>query len=352
MRASIAQVLLDSGTAALVFLFVSMVLSLRWATAAGLSYAVFPAAIYYSTNILSESLFTFLLVGGVVAVAIGFRRDRLLLTALGGALLAFATLTRPIALPLPFLFAGVSLLYRGLSRRWLHYAMLILCLALVVAPWAIRCTRASRQLVLVQGIGPALFYVGTRSDWNQQDSGIWLRFSRTVDYGRRLAEARNAEEIANADRLGFPLGMQNIKSNPRGYLVSRVKSYPYLFMNSFDTFTGINKSFGTLWSEGDVLRLASKLLLMFVFAIAPFILAWIGLIPVRRNLAAMMGALVWLYVLAANLPMWVEYRFWVPAVPFMLAGATMGAHYLWARLRGKGSFDPQPAMMQVPDSRE
>jgi hypothetical protein len=333
------QLLLDSGVAVMVLLVASASLSLRWATGAGIAYAVFPGAIYFSTNVLSEPLFTFFLVGGVLAAVNGLRSGRGKLTAVGGILLGLATLCRPVALPLPVLLVGVCLLQRGSPQRWAHYFLLIGCAALVILPWSVRSTVVSNHVVLVQGIAPALFYAATRTDWDQQDQeSLWLRFGRESEYGRRLGAARTAAEIAEADRLGLHLAIENVRSNPRAYFVSRVKSFPYLFITSFDTFTRINSSFRTLWLQGDFAKLAVKVVLMLLFAVAPFVLALIGLVPSRRDLSAMLVATVWLYTLAANLPMWVEYRFWVPVVPFMLVSAAIGACQLsaWLTARKNG----------------
>jgi hypothetical protein len=51
----------------------------------------------------------------------------------------------------------------------------------------------------------------------------------------------------------------------------------------------------------------------------------------RRHVAT-----VWLYILVANLPLWVEYRFWIPAVPFVFISAAQGAHFLARKFQGSG----------------
>jgi hypothetical protein len=336
VAAAVLQVLLDAGVAVMVLLLAlrSSVLRWRWSIAAGFAYAIFPGAIYASTTVLTEPLFTSLLVGGVLAAVVGFSKDRLRLTALAGVLLALAALCRPIALPIPVIFAGIYLLRKTSRRRWLHGAVLLGCTAAIMAPWAIRTTRVAEQLVVVNGASAVPFYVATRTDWDQKDQAtLWTRFVNEDEYGRRLAAAKTPKEVAEADRVGGRMGLENIRANPRRYLSSRLRTLPYLVVTSFDNFTGINGSFRTLWQQGSVLKLALKLALLFLFSLVPFVLAWLGLIPGRRNLAALLVSVVWLYMLAANLPMWVEYRFWVPAIPFLLVTAAHGAQFLKISVR-------------------
>src|SRR5688572_27515863 len=238
------QAILDAGVAVLILLLTSAALNLRWAFVAGLAYAFHPGAIYISTTILSEPLFTALSLIGVSLAFYGLLRNRLALTALGGFAFGMATLCRPIALPLPFLLVGVSLLVaKHLPRRWLHAALLIACLAILITPWLIRCASVSGHFVFIQGFTPTTFYVATRTDWDQKDQErLWSRFASEDLYGRRLHAARTPAEVVEADRFGLSVALQNVRANPTGYLASRVRNVPYLCLTSFDMFTGVNKS--------------------------------------------------------------------------------------------------------------
>jgi 4-amino-4-deoxy-L-arabinose transferase-like glycosyltransferase len=333
-RAAAAQTVIDAAVAVLALLLAHAALSLRWAAAAGVAYAIHPGAIYFSTNILSEPLFTALNVAGALLLLYGLSRDRPALSALGGVAFGLATLCRPISLPLPLLLVGVSLFVAPrLPRRWLHAALLVACAALVMAPWLARCARVSGQFVLVQGYTQVIFYVATRPDWDQKDEErLWPRFAQEDPYGKRLMAARTPREVLEADRFGRQSGWQNIRARPRAYLASRARNFPHLFITSFDMFTGLNRSFGQLLRERDAPRLALKLSLLLAFSLAPLLLGVVGLAGGRRNLSAAFCAVVWVYTLLAHLPMWVEYRYWLPAVPFLLVGAAVGARLVAARL--------------------
>ncbi len=156
--------------------------------AAGLV-AVDPAQVFAGSHLLSETLFTALLLAGVLAAARaaarwGTGRGGVPWGALAGALLALASLTRAVALLLPFvLLAGAALLgapgdapgdgegpdaagrlrsmRRGRGRPGLLAAgAALLCFALVLAPWAARNARVNGKLVPVATQGGVTFYAG------------------------------------------------------------------------------------------------------------------------------------------------------------------------------------------------
>ena len=337
-----AQIVMDAIVAVFVFLLVlTAIPSLRWAVATGVVYALYPGVIYLTPTILSESLFIFLSVAGVLAVVIAFQNDSFKWIALGGILLGLAIQCRSIALPLPFLFSAflilappVSAVSKLLSRRLVHSLLLIGCSALVVAPWAIRSTRLSESLVIVQGAGSALFYVGTRADWNQQDAeSAWRKFATEDSLGRRLTMAKEPKELADADRLASELAFQNVRANPLGYLILRLRSFPYLFLTSFDSFTGVHKSFGTAYREGAWFILLLKATLLTGLSLTPTVLGLIGWLASWRAPATALAAVVWTYTAVVNFPIWIEYRYWVPAIPFLLVSATAGLHLLVTKAR-------------------
>ncbi len=340
-KAAVAtQVILDAGVAVLVLLLANMALNLRWAATAGLAYAIHPGAIYFSTALLSETLFTALSATGLFLVLKGLFRDRLALTGLAGATFGLATLCRPIALPFAFIIAGISVLILRIPRRWLHSLVLIGFTTLIVLPWTIRCTRVAEHLVLVQGASSTLFYVATRTDWNQKDQqSLWARYSTEDPYGRRLVTAKTPREMAEADQFGLQLALQNIRSNPKAYVLSRARNFPFLFVTSFDMFTGLNKSFGAAYQEKDWLTLIIKGCLLLVFSLAPLLLGLVGLLGNWRNPAVALPAVVWVYTGLAYLPMWIEYRYWVSAIPFLLVSAAVGAHILFAKFRRMKAID-------------
>jgi hypothetical protein len=52
--------------------------------------------------------------------------------------------------------------------------------------------------------------------------------------------------------------------------------------------------------------------------------ALLGLPASRQTLAASIAAAIWLVTLAFHVPVWIEYRYWRPALPFHLVTAALG----------------------------
>jgi 4-amino-4-deoxy-L-arabinose transferase-like glycosyltransferase len=334
---SFAQILLDAGVAVAVYFLARRVVSARWAAAAGLAYALHPGLAMAAGGIQTEPLFIVLFVGAALALLHGLERGRLGWTALAGVLLGVGILCRSIGMMFPLVLALVAL--RAGGRR--HAALLLALPALVVIPWSVRCTRAAGSLVLVQSASAINWYVPTRWDWNQSDPGdVWGNF--TVDhYGSRVLKARTAPELVAADREMREQAGRNLRAAPGKYLRSRAVTLPHLVLTNFAAITGIYAGYGELVARRDLLHLAIKVGMVFWFCVLPFALALVGLRRVRQNVASLLCAAVWLSTLAVHLPMWIEYRFFLPALPFALVTAAAGAQWISASRAERGEVHPR-----------
>lgn len=334
------QSVLDAATAVVLLLLARTAVARRWALAVALTYALHPGMLRPARAVISETLFTALLVCAVWTLSRGVRSDRLRATALSGVVFGAAILCRPIALLLPFTLSCVVILLRPSRRAFAHGLVLVGAAALVVTPWSLRSSRAAGRFVAVQDstVVAALFYTASRWDWDQRDeTRLWPQY---VEEQRRLVAAAEADGEAGAnggrkevraDKILFREGVRNIREHPGEYLASRARSLPHLVVTSFDAFTGINRSYETLLAERDGRRLAAKLLLSTTFSLLPLLLGIAGLPSSREGGAAALCAGVWLYVLVMYSPLWVEARYWVPATPFLLVSAARGASRLWRR---------------------
>lgn len=129
---------------------------------AGLLVALNGPLIVYEQYVMSETLFTFLLAGSALALVLGLQRTSWRLYAVGGLLLALATLTRAAAellLPVVPLVALVWHRQLKLAAR-LSGAMLagflVLALPVMLATWVQTGSFGA------SGLGEALFWRGTR----------------------------------------------------------------------------------------------------------------------------------------------------------------------------------------------
>lgn len=338
-----AQAIIDSATAVILLLMLRACVSLKGAVLASLAYVLHPGAVVSVHTVLTETLFTFLLVLSIYTLSHGFEKDQKWKTALSGFILGLSILCRPIALMLPVVLLLPMLMFPPRRRAVTHWALLVAIAFLFVTPWSIRSSLVAGRLVTVQdsGVLATLFYVTTRLDWDQKDQAkLWPAVS---EESKRMMSATetNQESGSNSspdriDRMLIREGIKNIRANPGKYLASRARNFPYLVITSYDSATGINQSFGTALAQRDFLGLGIKVFLLILFSLIPLVLGFFGLAVARRNLVAALGATVWLYVLIFYIPLWVEPRYWTPCVPFLLLSSALGASGLWHRFH-KGS---------------
>ena len=144
-RVTLAQACLGVVSTLLGFLIALRLMTLGWAFAAGLLIAIQPHLALASTYLLTESLFTALMLAAVLTSLTAIRDGmRLRWFAVSGLLLAMACLVRPQLqlIPLLALVFGVSLKQ---LRPWLPGIVLgVGCFLAVIGPWYIRNTTLQR----------------------------------------------------------------------------------------------------------------------------------------------------------------------------------------------------------------
>lgn len=146
---ALAQIVLDLGTVLLVAALALRFLPRREALLAGWLYALSLAAASAANLVLSEVLFTLMLVGAAALAAAAARpRGKTCVSpwlwAAAGALLGLAALVRAVALPLMAPLAALALWRGGVERRarLLACAACLTAFAVPTAGWAARNRRA------------------------------------------------------------------------------------------------------------------------------------------------------------------------------------------------------------------
>jgi hypothetical protein len=167
----------------------------RAASLAALLVALSPNLVFLSTKLVTETLFTLLLVATALLVNRYRLSGRCLELAAAGVCSGLLILTRPIATYFPILLAGYVLFLKlraGNGRSAvIHSALVLACASAVVSPWVIRNGRLTGRYV-----------VSTVSDHN-----IYLytgALTLAADKGLPLAEARDSM-MAQARRDYGPL---------------------------------------------------------------------------------------------------------------------------------------------------
>jgi 4-amino-4-deoxy-L-arabinose transferase-like glycosyltransferase len=161
------QALLTTGTTLLAAML-AWLLAGPWAgVVAGAIVATYPPLIGATGDQLSEPLGAFLLLAAFVALAYAMRRRAGPWGyAAAGALFGLTILTRTDLLPLPFLIAGLGVVFvawraRAWRRALLTWGALAVATLLVLAPWTLYASSQEGRFVPVTKGSAAALFVGT-----------------------------------------------------------------------------------------------------------------------------------------------------------------------------------------------
>lgn len=213
----LVQSILSSLTCWLVYLIAKSIFKRTAALSAAAITALYPGLIYYSTQLLSESLFIVLLYS---AVALFYRsRNRMGKWILIGTLLGLASLCRPIALPLTLLllpFFAINLAHG--VRRWL---VVFLFTILIILPWTWRNYRIHHQPVLITTYGGANLWLG-----NYPGSNGYIGTPEGIQSLLRRKGIPEPEK----DSLCYRKALSYISSHPGDFMKLSIKRF-LLFWN-------------------------------------------------------------------------------------------------------------------------
>jgi 4-amino-4-deoxy-L-arabinose transferase-like glycosyltransferase len=151
----VLQIMLSLATAFLVYTLGSRVYGPAVGAWAAAVCWLYPSLIFFNFLILTETLFTFLLVAFALLAVLLVQTPRAVFALACGIALGLGALTRSILWPLPVILCPLlAVLIRApLARRLTLPCLVLAGYALVVAPWAIRNTRLQGVVTIVDTMG-------------------------------------------------------------------------------------------------------------------------------------------------------------------------------------------------------
>ena len=303
---ALAQVVLGSLVALLVYLVALRALGLPVAIVAGLGMALAPESAVYVISALTETLYTFLLIG---FLWLWGKQQGLL----AGLVLGAAVLTRSNAIVLVPLIGLMGLVWR--FNRTIHLKI-VLGAVLVIAPWVARnyATQHEFTPIATYGWGSVLFYSTVDVPyWSGNPFTVWLADKESDAIFAEAKTLKTAEpRLRNA-------AFERIAKDPIGYLRNRVTEYPRNFIDHGASFMPIIPLPDKIVK---IVFLAASVIFV-MLSICGFYLArkewqrtyFIALVPVVFAGMQFIGA--------ANL------RYSIPLVPPMLIFAALAACHFW-----------------------
>ncbi len=364
----------------------------RWAaTASGIlaGVVIYPAVLEHS--ILSESLFSFLLLAAVWLLLVWCDENQTWAALACGATLGLAALTRPIGAGLFFVVAGLLFPLRGGKRAFRFLSLGGTAFALLLFPLLLRNYRAMDSFSLTESLGRNLISVTDRLV--DYDRGAELPIKSI--YREFLKDKRGPDAVvvysamprlraatgwsdAQIDRSLARIAWEAIRAHPLEYLSDRLRRLPLLFRDPepsqwyalhAETYLPLLEFAGRIDPEMvsrsvsvrtlknarfDLVAIAYKIFALdftsgwlFVFSLAGMV--WI-LRRERRRAGWLLVAILlylWIGTILLQSP---NARYRIPTLPFEFLFAAGGICFAAEVLAGIAKRAPKTKSAEAPDS--
>jgi 4-amino-4-deoxy-L-arabinose transferase-like glycosyltransferase len=350
--AILVQILLSLGTMALVYRIACMLWNTGTALLATLLLALDITSFTYALKLMSETLFTLLLIAMVVAGIYLIKSPRKLHWAfLVGVLLAAATFVRPISyyllVPLVLLYLGI-----GITQRWrrsqllLAMALLVLPFLLLIGGWQVRnyLLTGSAQYSSVEGVN-LLYRRGAAIVALQEDMDLQEARSQLWEESKPQEEPLPRRWTAVDDARWKQEGMALIWRHPLLFIRSQLPGAVLLMATpgEGELLRMLGLPIGEIRSPLDYLNRFHMPLAVFMslFALLYLAIVYCGLLSwwwhrLRNWRFSSIHLFTWivvLYFVAVSAGQGYS-RFRVPIMPILVLYAAHGLHQLWLARRG------------------
>ena len=191
---------------------------------AALGYAVYPPALLSTKYIMTENLYTFLLVLFVVTCIFAVRSRGLVTYAIAGILFGLATLTRPGVFVLPAVMLIAAVIIR--PSTWKGFLIMLLALSVTMLPWTVRNKRDLGRPIPTSTLMGANLYKGN----HLPSRGACFWSTDSLLSADLRVELRNASEAERDGRLQAE-ALRMMLDNKGPILLLTLKKIPRLWLN-------------------------------------------------------------------------------------------------------------------------
>lgn len=312
----LVQIVCGGATVVLVYLIAKDRFSHQVALIAALAAAFSPLTVHYTAVILTETVFTFLLVLGTHL----WERNR---GVAAGVVFGLAALTRTVVIPFVAGLALLALLPPWRNNRRLYLLIFVSAMA-VASVWIMRNAVMFRQFILVQSTGYGVnLFAGTVEPQIYGDD-VWGEVIKEVGSNKD-----DAQDEADRDRQYMRRAIERIQTDPAQYSRARLKQYPRLFLDSGDYLLRDNNA---TFTEALHQRRMFVVVIKVTFILgnlAILLLAICGIFVERRRFVALSHIILFpIFLSLVHLPMWIESRYSLAMMPLVLILAARGLEAL------------------------
>lgn len=272
---------------------------------AGVAMALAPMSVAYTTEIMSETLYTTL----VVSACYLWFLNR---TIWSGFVFGLSWLVRPTAMAfLVFAFLMVFLI-----RGWREHrkAVVVICFSaiLTVMPWVVRNFVVFHKVIPVAVAGGRMNLLSGTFDISY-GKDVWRQW-----YNQPELQTTYGWSDPRSEDIYLQRAIQRIRANPLGWLRVRAKQYPWLFIDLGSYLHPSNAIAARFVKWGFLIGNA----LILLFAAHGWWLSrsrpYLSIFP--------------LFLVLFHLPLWIEPRYSLPMVPMMIVLALLSLKCVYETL--------------------
>ncbi len=201
--------------------------NIRAAWLAAIFMAIYEPLVAACSEVMSETLFTFLIL--LALWAFGAKNRRFQFLALGGIAVGLCALTRPVGLLLLPSFAIATFWQYGRSG-WSFVAWVTLAVLLVICPWTLRNYQVHGAFVPISTHGGFIVAQSNNSNPAWRTENGW---------GIEKEIFENMPTEIERDRHWWAMGLSFIRENPIAYIqlsFERLLRFFYFFRPSYNVF--------------------------------------------------------------------------------------------------------------------
>jgi hypothetical protein len=212
------------------------------------------------------------------------------------------------------------LIFPVIRKDWKNYLIMFALTLIISAPWMIRNSMLLDRVTLTQSSG-----FGTNLLVGTIDGPLWGGDIWTLINNDPILQPTEGLNEAEQDRLRMKTAIDRITENPTHWIKIRFKYYPKLFLDSGDYILGnYNIAIGQALRDGNYFVVLFKVVFILMNLLF-YGLAVIGYILAERKILLLPYIFLFpIFLALLHIPMWIETRYFLPAVPFVCIISAFG----------------------------
>lgn len=317
----LVQIVLDASVVVIVFFAGKLIFSQLCGLLGSAILTVYPFAVFVPLYIGTESLFVFLLAISILSVALGLKRNSLVMFVSAGLALGLATLTRGTTLFLPLFLVPLFIWHFGTRRiatGLVCSAMFVGAFVVVLSPWIARNFAVHGAFIPSSTSSGPLLHGSSKDFWLIEDREKNL--SPYFDYleaERGIARPTNphptwVEKDNYYRRAAIEMHKERWRSDPMAFIPYFSEKFARLW---YGTESGRNQPIIAL--------INLPIYLLFLAGL------WFSVRNGIRSSYLLITVLV--YFVAIHMAVFGYFRYMLPVMPYIILFAAYGALKLFSR---------------------